>query len=196
MDRIRVSTDGAQNSLSEAGGWGVVIREDDTLRTFSGAARETTNNRMELRAILEGLREMSDGASVLVRSDSEYALNVARGDWTAKANRDLVDAIHEEAERVEVEWTWVEGHAGDPDNERADDLAEGEAATMHERVMDGESVYVVEGNTYPHRKEIGTHGLRWSPERGAFVTTDREAWESAIDATGAEQTGKHTARIS
>ena len=100
------------------------------------------------------------------------------------------------AERVEVEWTWVEGHAGDPDNERADDLAEGEAATMHERVMDGESVYVVEGNTYPHRKEIGTHGLRWSPERGAFVTTDREAWESAIDATGAEQTGKHTARIS
>lgn len=195
MDRIQISTDGAQKSLSRAGGWGVVLTDDDTRRTLSGAVEDTTNNRMELRAILEGLGEMPDGAAVLVRSDSEYALNVARGEWTAKTNRDLVNAIRDEADRLDVEWAWVEGHAGDPDNEEADDLAEGEADALHERVMEGESVHVVEGNTYPHRGEIGEHGLRWSPERGAFVTTDREAWESAVDATEAEKTGECTARI-
>lgn len=91
MERTHVSTDGAELSGANFGGWGVVIRTEDGTETLSGNVEDTTNQRMELRAIYEGLKEMPDGEEVLVRSDSEYALGVAFEGNTYPVKDQLMD---------------------------------------------------------------------------------------------------------
>jgi ribonuclease HI len=121
---LRISTDGAcLDNPGGAGGWAAVIQDGETTVEKSGPEEYTTNNRMELTAILVALRFCSDGDAVTIRSDSTYALNVASGEWKARKNRDLVEPIREETERLNVRFEHVQGHNGDPDNERADTLA-------------------------------------------------------------------------
>jgi len=130
-------TDGACSGNPGPGGWGVLIRrggaEDETL---CGGAAETTNNRMELQAAIEALKAVPNGGAATVHTDSSYVkdgitrwiANWKAGGWLTAArkpvkNRDLWQELDELGKNRRVDWRWVKGHAGDPGNERADELA-------------------------------------------------------------------------
>lgn len=132
-----VWTDGACEPNPGAGGWGYVLKMADgcTVEDCGGAA-STTNNRMEMAAILESLRVLRDGSDVVVYSDSQYCVNGltvwsrawARRQWRKKdggdmPNRDLWLALEREKTRLNARFVWVRGHNGDAGNERADELA-------------------------------------------------------------------------
>ena len=129
-------TDGACRGNPGPGGWGVVMRYQKRCKTLSGFERETTNNRMELTAVIEGLRALRRPCDVVVHSDSKYVMqgisewlaNWKRNGWKTAArkpvkNDDLWRRLDEEAARHRVDWRWVKGHAGIADNELADRLA-------------------------------------------------------------------------
>lgn len=137
---VRLYTDGACLGNPGPGGWGVLVEGDGASRELSGGEAHTTNNRMEIRAAIEGLRAMDDGAVVTVVTDSTYVKNGItswirgwkRKGWRTSSgsdvkNRDLWEALDGEVARREVRWEWVKGHAGHPGNEAADALASREA---------------------------------------------------------------------
>lgn len=193
MDRVQISTDGARVLGVDVGGWGVVIRSEDNVKTHAGSERDTTNNRMELRAILEGLKEIPDGESVLVRSDSDYALGVTFGTKDGEANLDLIEAICSEAERLDVDWTHVEGHSGDPDNEKADDLAEQQARDLMGEIADEGAPFVIRGDTYPVKDTLRECGLHYEPNEKIYRSWLREKWEKAVEEVNAEVKSEHEA---
>lgn len=135
--RIQVWSDGACKGNPGPGGWGALIRvagEPDV--ELSGGEAATTNNRMELRAVVEALRSLPAGSQVTVHADSTYVLNGIttwlagwrRNGWLTGSkqpvkNVDLWQDLDEQAGRHTVGWQWVKGHAGNPGNERADALA-------------------------------------------------------------------------
>ncbi|MCT2588262.1 ribonuclease HI [Actinophytocola sp. S1-96] len=134
---VEIHTDGACWGNPGPGGWGVVLRYGAHEKTLcGGVAEETTNNRMELTAPAEALVHLTRPAVVHLYTDSTYVrdgitkwvANWKRNGWltTAKQpvkNADLWRRLDEAAARHDVEWHWVKGHAGNPDNERADQLA-------------------------------------------------------------------------
>ncbi len=133
---VEIFSDGACSGNPGPGGWGTLLRWDGHLRELSGFAPETTNNRMELTAAIEGLAALKRPCRVRLTTDSEYVKKgitewidgwVRRG-WKNSqkkdvANRDLWERLLEESRRHQVEWCWVRGHAGHPENERCDELA-------------------------------------------------------------------------
>lgn len=135
--RVHVWSDGACRGNPGPGGWGALIRvEGSPDAEVSGGEPATTNNRMELRAVVEALRSLPAGSVVTVHADSTYVLNGItkwlsgwrRNGWLTGGkqpvkNVDLWQDLDEQANRHTVEWQWVKGHAGDPGNERADALA-------------------------------------------------------------------------
>lgn len=129
-------TDGACKGNPGVGGWGAWLHSGEHRKELWGGAADTTNNRMELTAVIEGLRALTRGCEVTVHVDSTYVMNGVtkwmhgwkRNGWrtSAKApvkNADLWQALDAEAARHRVTWKWVKGHSGDPGNERADELA-------------------------------------------------------------------------
>ena len=136
LTRVDLYGDGACKGNPGLGGWGVLLRYGEHEKTLCGGEPETTNNRMELRAVIEGLRALSRPCEVHVHTDSQYVQKgisewlpgwVRRGWKTAGGapvkNQDLWQALSAEAARHQVSWHWVKGHAGHPGNERADALA-------------------------------------------------------------------------
>ena len=133
---VEIATDGACKGNPGRGGWGALLRFEGRERELYGYEAQTTNNRMELRAAIEALNALSRPCRVVLSTDSVYLRDgitkwvrgwQVRG-WKTAAkkdvkNRDLWEALLAAAERHEVDWRWVKGHAGDPDNERADELA-------------------------------------------------------------------------
>jgi ribonuclease HI len=133
---VEAFTDGACRGNPGPGGWGVVLRAGGAVKELSGGEPATTNNRMELTAAIEALRALKEICRVDVYTDSTYVRSGitewlpawrARG-WRTAArkpvkNQDLWMALAELAERHDVTWYWVKGHAGHPENERADELA-------------------------------------------------------------------------
>lgn len=133
---IEIFSDGACSGNPGPGGWGTILRYGDHERELSGFAPETTNNRMELTGAIEGLAALSRPCQVHLTTDSEYVKKgitewidgwVRRG-WKNSqkkdvANRDLWERLLEQSKRHQVEWCWVRGHAGHPENERCDELA-------------------------------------------------------------------------
>jgi ribonuclease HI len=106
------------------GGWGVVIvNPDGSTRTLSGANPSTTNNRMEITAAIEALRALAPGATVTLRSDSQYVIKTMTAGWKRNENLDLWRQLDAEGARRKVIWEWVRGHAGDKLNHLADQLA-------------------------------------------------------------------------
>jgi ribonuclease HI len=101
----------------------VVIVGREGTREYSGSDPQTTNNRMELTAAIEGLRKLPAGARVKLRSDSQYMIKSINFGWKRNANVDLWKDLDIEIARRRVSFEWVRGHAGDPLNERADRLA-------------------------------------------------------------------------
>ena len=106
------------------GGWGVLILEPDgSERELSGSDPSTTNNRMEITAVIEALRAVAPGVEVTVRSDSQYVVKTMTLGWKRRENVDLWQQLDAEVAQRKVNFEWVRGHAGDPHNERADELA-------------------------------------------------------------------------
>jgi ribonuclease HI len=133
---VEIFTDGACSGNPGPGGWGVVLRSGDYERELSGGEPATTNNRMELLAAISGLEALKRPCRVKLYTDSQYLRDgitqwlpawKRRGWRTADKkpvkNLDLWQHLEAAASRHEVEWHWVRGHAGHPENERADALA-------------------------------------------------------------------------
>jgi ribonuclease HI len=133
---IDIFTDGACKGNPGAGGWGALLQRGSHEKELFGGEVHTTNNRMELLAVIRALDALSRPSVVRVHTDSQYVQQGIstwihgwkRKNWRTAAgapvkNMDLWKALDEAAARHEVEWLWVRGHAGHPGNERADALA-------------------------------------------------------------------------
>lgn len=136
MKHIEIFTDGACRGNPGPGGWGALLRYGETERKLFGGESNTTNNRMELRAAIEALKALKEPCQVELTTDSVYVRNGItqwlpdwkRRGWKTAAkkpvkNVDLWQELDEENNRHSVEWHWVKGHSGHPENEIADGLA-------------------------------------------------------------------------
>ena len=137
MKEVTLYTDGACSGNPGPGGWGAILIYKDIKKEMSGGDKETTNNKMELTAAIEGLSALKEPCKVQLYSDSKYLIDGitkgwARG-WRAKGwkksdgkpalNVDLWEKVLELDDYHEIEYIWVKGHAGNPNNERCDRLA-------------------------------------------------------------------------
>ncbi|WP_235929511.1 ribonuclease HI [Cellulomonas citrea] len=134
--RVEIWTDGACKGNPGPGGWGALLRFGEAEKELFGGEPLTTNNRMELMAVIQALRTLTRPCEVVAHVDSRYVMNGVtswiagwkRNGWRTAAkkpvlNQDLWRELDDELARHEVRWEWVKGHAGDPGNERADALA-------------------------------------------------------------------------
>ena len=138
MNRVEIYTDGACKGNPGPGGWGVLLKSGGTEKELFGGERVTTNNRMELMAVIMALQALKRPCHVVLHADSQYVLKGMTewlAGWKAKGwktaakqpvkNVDLwqtLDALVSATEH-KIDWRWVKGHNGDPGNERADELA-------------------------------------------------------------------------
>lgn len=136
---IIIYTDGACSGNPGPGGWGAVIIDGASgkiLEKLSDGEPWTTNNRMELQAVINALKKISDGANVTLYSDSQYIVNMFKQGWITKwrdacwtrggdelKNKDLVIELYNLSQKLNIEWNWVRGHNGDTYNEECDRLA-------------------------------------------------------------------------
>ena len=120
---IDIFTDGACSGNPGRGGWAAVILRDGYTQEICGGERRTTNNRMEMTAVIEGLAAVPTGSQVTVYSDSQYVVNTMTRNWKRNKNQDLWAKLDRQAASHQVTWQWIRGHAGHPMNERADRLA-------------------------------------------------------------------------
>ena len=138
MTRVDVYTDGACSGNPGPGGWGAILTSGENEREISGGEADTTNNRMELMAAIMALETMKRPVEVHLHTDSTYVRDGItkwihgwkKNGWRTAANKpvkhaDLWQRLEDAASRHTVEWHWVKGHAGHPQNERADELARG-----------------------------------------------------------------------
>jgi ribonuclease HI len=134
--KVELYTDGACSGNPGPGGWGALLRYQTVEKELSGAELDTTNNRMELMAAIEGLKVIKRTCHVDLYTDSKYVMQgvtewldgwKARGWKTADKkpvkNQDLWMLLDEQVNRHSISWHWVKGHAGHVDNERVDELA-------------------------------------------------------------------------
>ncbi|HVL74546.1 MAG TPA: ribonuclease HI [Noviherbaspirillum sp.] len=136
MDKVEIFTDGACKGNPGRGGWGALLIAGGHTKELFGGELNTTNNRMELRAVIEALGALKRPCEVIVHTDSQYVQKgisewihnwKARG-WKTAAkepvkNADLWQALDAAQAQHKIQWRWVKGHAGHPGNERADQLA-------------------------------------------------------------------------
>ncbi len=160
-DVVTIFTDGACLGNPGAGGYAAIVIEDGVRREIAQGFRRTTNNRMEMMAAIEALASLSGSRAVRLHSDSQYlvfgmtkgwARNWRRKGWrradnSPALNPDLWQALLDLSERHDIEWVWVRGHSGDPDNERCDQLSV-EHAKKHAVHID--AVYESSGRPASH----------------------------------------------
>ena len=145
--RVDIATDGACKGNPGPGGWGVILRSGTTERELSGSEALTTNNRMELMAAIRGLEALKRPTHVTLSTDSRYVMDGLtkwikgwqRNGWKTAdrkpvKNADLWQALIAAAAPHRIDWQWVKGHAGHPDNERADRLASDAAVNARSSV--------------------------------------------------------------
>lgn len=143
---VEIFSDGACSGNPGPGGYGTLLRFGDIEKEFSGYAPDTTNNRMELTGAIVGLEALKRPCQVRLVTDSQYLVKGMtewlsgwqRNNWKnskkeAVLNRDLWERLVELAQIHQIEWVWVKGHAGHPDNERCDELARREIAQADEQ---------------------------------------------------------------
>jgi ribonuclease HI len=135
-ERVVIHTDGACSGNPGPGGWGAVLQYGSTVKELKGGAAMTTNNQMELTAAIEALNALKRPVEVELHTDSTYVkdgLNKWMIGWKKNGwktsdkkpvkNLELWQALDAAVQRHTIDWRWVKGHAGDPMNERADELA-------------------------------------------------------------------------
>ena len=133
---ITIYTDGACSGNPGPGGWGAILISGEHRKELFGGERETTNNRMELMAAIEALDALKRSSNVVLHTDSTYVKDGItkwihgwrRSGWRTAAkkpvkNSELWQRLDEASKRHDIDWRWVRGHAGHPENERADELA-------------------------------------------------------------------------
>ncbi|MEZ5492131.1 MAG: ribonuclease HI [Gammaproteobacteria bacterium] len=136
MKKIEMFTDGACRGNPGRGGWGVLLRYGSVEKQLHGGDPQTTNNRMELTAVIRGLEALKKSSRVVVTTDSKYVLdgitewlpNWKKRNWKTAGrkpvkNLELWQQLDALVTRHQVEWHWVKGHSGHPENELADQLA-------------------------------------------------------------------------
>lgn len=129
-NKIIIYTDGSCLGNPGPGGWGVVILNDDKEIRLSGGENDTTNNRMEMTAIikaLEWIRKNAENREVEINSDSNLIIQTVKQGWKKKANTDLWEQIEKLRAWLNIEWKWVKAHAQNQHNNIADELAVKEA---------------------------------------------------------------------
>ena len=135
-EKIELYTDGACSGNPGPGGWGCILRYKGTEKELCGGEPDTTNNRMEMKAVISGLAALKRPCTVEVYTDSQYVQKgISEWIWGWKKrgwktadnkpvkNADLWQELDALAKNHKISWHWVKGHAGDPGNERADELA-------------------------------------------------------------------------
>lgn len=143
---VEIFTDGACKGNPGPGGWGVILRFGTHVKELHGGEPATTNNRMELTAVIEGLSALTRRCHVKLFTDSQYVqkgISVWIHDWKRRGwrtadkkpvkNIDLWQRLDALTPQHEIEWHWVKGHAGHPENERADQLANLGCAQVSQR---------------------------------------------------------------
>ncbi|AJC45673.1 MULTISPECIES: ribonuclease HI [Xanthomonas] len=140
MKTVDIHTDGACLGNPGPGGWAALLRYKGLEREVAGAEAHTTNNRMELMAAIMALETLNEPCQIVLHTDSQYVRQGitewmpgwVRRQWKTAGgdpvkNRDLWERLHAAAQRHTIDWRWVKGHNGDPDNERVDQLARNQA---------------------------------------------------------------------
>ena len=141
MKEVEIFTDGACKGNPGPGGWGSILRYKGTEKEISGGEANTTNNKMELTAVIEALKILKEPCKVTLYSDSQYVCNALKLGWAKKwqannwmrnkkepaLNPDLWEALLKLCNVHQMEIVWVKGHAGHPENERCDRLAVAQA---------------------------------------------------------------------
>ena len=142
MKQVNVYTDGACSGNPGPGGWGAILEYKGTRKELSGGEAQTTNNRMEMTAVLRALEALKEPCRVVLCSDSKYVIDALSKGWAKKwrangwkrgdkkpaLNPDLWEQLLNACERHELQYQWIKGHAGHPENERCDELAVEQAA--------------------------------------------------------------------
>lgn len=137
MKNVIIFTDGACSGNPGPGGYGVILRFNDTEKELSGGFRNTTNNRMEIMGAIKGLEALKEPCEVTIITDSQYLVNAVELGWARKwkamgwmrnkkekaLNPDLWDRLLELLSKHKVKFQWIRGHNGHPENERCDVLA-------------------------------------------------------------------------
>lgn len=141
MKTVYIYTDGACKGNPGPGGWGAILRYASHEKEISGGEANTTNNRMEMTALIEAIQLLKEPCHVVVTSDSQYVLNALSKGWAegwrargwrrsnkeAALNPDLWQRLLELVQPHQMEYRWIKGHAGHPENERCDQLAVAQA---------------------------------------------------------------------
>ena len=133
---MHIYTDGAGKGNPGIGGWGALLKYSKSTKELKGYELETTNNRMELIAVIEALRAIKEDLKIEIITDSQYVknginnwiVNWKNNGWRTAAkkpvkNKDLWQELDDLVQNYRIKWKWVKGHSGDPGNERADQLA-------------------------------------------------------------------------
>lgn len=136
MKKVELYTDGACSGNPGPGGWGAILRYGKHEKELSGGKERTTNNQMELMAVLKGLQELKEQCDVTIYTDSKYVMDGMTKyihSWRQKGwktankkpvkNKEIWEELDAACKKHKISWQWVKGHAGHPENERADDLA-------------------------------------------------------------------------
>ena len=136
MKTVNIYTDGACRGNPGDGGWGVLIKYENTSKEIYGGEKNTTNNKMELKAAIEGLKALNESCFVNLTTDSKYVMqgitswidNWKKNNWKNSSkkdvkNKDLWLLLDKHVSKHEVKWFWVKGHSGHEENEIADTLA-------------------------------------------------------------------------
>ena len=141
MKQVKLYTDGACSGNPGPGGWGAILECEGYRKELCGGEAATTNNRMELTAVIEGLSALKYSCEVTLISDSKYVIDAITQGWVYKwksngwmrnkkekaLNPDLWEKLLVQIERHQMQYQWVKGHAGHPENERCDEMAVAES---------------------------------------------------------------------
>lgn len=127
--KVEIFTDGACIGNPGPGGWGAILRANNKTKELSGGEQNTTNNRMEITAVIKGLQALKKPVDEIeIYSDSQYVVNTLKGRNKIRANYDLWELLLSETNKhTNITYTWVKGHNGHVENERCDYLANNEA---------------------------------------------------------------------